>query len=56
MSSEGWGTVVGLFIVVLLLVGSIGHCAKVTSDCEKKDGVVVRNYMNLPTCIEEGKH
>lgn len=56
MSSEGWGTVVGLFIAVLLVVGSIGHCAKVTSDCNKADGVVVRDYMNLPTCIEEGKH
>lgn len=56
MSSEGWGFVIGLFIIVLLLVGSIGQCSKVTADCHKARGVVVRNYYNLATCIEEGEH
>lgn len=56
MSSETWGMVIGLFICVALVVGSVGHCAKVTSDCNRKDGVVVRNYANLPTCIEQGEH
>ena len=56
MSSEAWGAVIGLAICVLLVVGSIGHCAKVTSDCNRKHGVVVRNYANLPTCIEQGEH
>jgi hypothetical protein len=56
MNSEAWWTLAGLFVAVALLVGSIGHCSKVTSDCNRDQGVVVRDYMNLPTCIEKGQH
>lgn len=45
-----------LFVIAGIMVLSLGHCAKVTSDCDKARGVVVRNNYDMPVCIEEGEH
>lgn len=56
MRSEAWWRVVFLALSVVLVVGSIGYCSKVSDDCAKAHGVVVKNYYDLPTCIDKGKH
>ena len=56
MRSEAWWQVVFLALSVVLVVGSIGYCSKVNNDCHKAKGVVVKNYYDLPECIEKGRH
>lgn len=56
LMGERVGTFIGLAIVLLLLVGSIGYCSKVHDECDREGGVVVKNYYDLPECIEEGQH
>ena len=56
MRSEAWWRVVFLALSVVLVVGSIGYCSKVSDDCAKAHGVVVKNYYDLPECIEKGRH
>lgn len=47
--------VIGIIVAVLLL-GSCIHQYNVVEQCDKDNGIVVKNYYNMPTCVEEGKH
>lgn len=51
-------TVRSIFVVIglVLIVLSVSYCHKVHADCDAERGVVVKNYADMPTCIEKGEH
>jgi hypothetical protein len=44
------------FIVAAILLGSCVHNYNVVDQCNKDNGTAVKNYLDLPTCIEKGEH